>query len=128
MKDFKRLYETSFDYKLEAMDKYKDFIPKKSYLELSRIISLFRLQLEPLVERKNLYYLNDYHDADIDALEELPDWFKENPVVLVDLDLMYKLEQKEEVEKLALENKRGKIEEINRKSKNSFLLNLILYL
>lgn len=38
----------------------------------------------------NLYYLDDYHDADVEDPESLPDWFKENPVVLVDRDLVFK--------------------------------------
>lgn len=63
---------------------------------------------DALIERDNLYYLNDYHDADIDDPESLPEWVKENPVVLVDLDLMFKIEQREEVIKLAKENKGGK--------------------
>ena len=222
VKDFERLYKTSFDYKLAAIDKYEEYIPKDEYLELFRILKLFRfqrdvledifkrgmgedfihllkkylgvrdsptirydngsvtdvfaigdfvikfiseihtisdakeryfpcflvnkvieekyyydkdgkllgiLQVQPrlycliedknleklfeeelerlgyfvydgLIERKNLYYLNDYHDADIDDPETLPDWFKENPIVLVDLDLMFRVEQKEEIEKL----------------------------
>ncbi len=221
MKDFKRLYRTSFNYKLAAIDKYEEYIPKYEYLELFRILKLFRFQrdvledifergmgedfihllkkyfaisenstisynsgsvtdvfaigdfvikfisgihtfssieeryfpcflvnkvveekiyydedgkllgilqvgqrqfrpvedknleklfeeelerlgyfvYDGLIERKNLYYLNDYHDADIDDPETLPDWFKENPVMLVDLDLMFRIEQKEEVEK-----------------------------
>lgn len=232
VKDFERLYKTSFDYQLEAMDKYKDLIPQEDYLKLAQIIEMFKFQIERLeeifkkglgddfihmlkkyssisedstieynngngsvtdmfnvgdfsikfisgvhhffsieeryhpcflvnkvveekiyydedgnllgilqvgqrlfrsvkdknlqklfedelaklgyfvydvlIEKDNLYYLNDYHDADTFDPETLPEWFKENPVVLVDLDLMFKLEQREEVEKLALENKRGK--------------------
>lgn len=230
--DFDRLYSTSFDYKLEAVDKYKNLISQEEYLKYSKLLSLFKGQREvlekifnnsmgddfihllkkyssisedstidynngngsvtdmfnvgdfsikfisgvhhffsieeryhscflvnkvveekiyydeegyllgilqvgqrlfrsvkdknleklfedelakigyfvydALIERDNLYYLNDYHDADIDDPETLPKWFKENPVVLVDLDLMYKIKQRVEVEKLALTNKRGK--------------------
>lgn len=231
IKDFDRLYSTSFDYKLEALDKYKNLIPQDEYLKLSKLLTLFRNQRESLeeifekgmgddfihllkkysaisvkpvikyynsgtvttvfeagdfaikyissiyhyfsieeryhpcflvnkvveekiyydedgnllgilqigqrlfrrvkdknleklfedelarlgyfvydalIERDNLYYLNDYHDADINDPESLPEWFKENPVVLVDLDLMFKIEQREEVIKLALTNRRGK--------------------
>lgn len=233
VKDFDRLYKTSFDYKLEALDKYKNLIPQDEYLKLSKLLTLFRnqresleeifekgmgddfihllkkysaisvklvikyynsgtvttvfeagdfvikyissiyhyfsiekryypcflvnkvleekvyydedgyllgiLQVQPkrkrrleesdteleklfeseleklgyfvfdeLIERYNLCFLDDYRDADIDDPELLPEWFKENPVVLVDLDLMFKIEQKEEVEKLALTNRRGK--------------------
>lgn len=38
----------------------------------------------------NLHYLDDYHDADCDDPEALPLWFKENPVVLIDRDLVFK--------------------------------------
>lgn len=37
----------------------------------------------------NVYYLDDYHEADCDDPESLPDWFKENPIVLVDIDVVY---------------------------------------
>ena len=42
----------------------------------------------------NCYYLNSYLEADCDNPEELPDWFKKEPVVLVDRDLVFKLENK----------------------------------
>lgn len=42
----------------------------------------------------NCYYLDSYLDADCDKPEELPYWFKETPVVLVDRDLVFKLENK----------------------------------
>lgn len=42
----------------------------------------------------NCYYLDSYRDADCDDPEQLPDWFKKNPVVLVDRDLVFRLENK----------------------------------
>lgn len=36
----------------------------------------------------NCFYLNDYHDADFKNPEELPEWFKKDPIVLVDRDLV----------------------------------------
>lgn len=45
----------------------------------------------------NCFYLNDYRDADIKNLCDLPEWFKEAPLVLVDLDLMYTNEQREKL-------------------------------
>ena len=42
----------------------------------------------------NCYYLDSYLDADCDDPEQLPDWFKKDPVVLVDRDLVFKLENK----------------------------------
>lgn len=41
----------------------------------------------------NFGFLNDYHDADMtgfDDAEDLPTWFKERPIVLYDVDLIYK--------------------------------------
>lgn len=42
----------------------------------------------------NCYYLDSYLDADCDDPESLPEWFKKDPVVLVDRDLVFKLENK----------------------------------
>lgn len=39
----------------------------------------------------NLYRLDNYMEADCDNPEILPKWFKKNPVVWVDLDLVYKI-------------------------------------
>lgn len=38
----------------------------------------------------NVMLLDSYKDADYENPEELPDWFKENPVVLIDRDLVFK--------------------------------------
>jgi len=41
----------------------------------------------------NFGFLEDYHDANLGKLssyEEFPDWFKERPIVLYDVDLVYK--------------------------------------
>ncbi len=42
----------------------------------------------------NCYYLDSYMDADCDDPEQLPDWFKKDPVVLVDRDLVFRLENR----------------------------------
>ena len=42
----------------------------------------------------NCYYLDSYLDADCEDPESLPEWFKKDPVVLVDRDLIFKLENK----------------------------------
>lgn len=42
----------------------------------------------------NTRVLNSYLDADTKKPEELPDWFKETPLVLVDRDLVYKIKPK----------------------------------
>ena len=39
----------------------------------------------------NCRHLEDYRDADCENPEVLPDWFKEDPVVLVDRDLVFSL-------------------------------------
>lgn len=66
---------------------------------------LFRYELSKLgffladkflsLNRCNCFYLNDYHDANCDDPESLPDWFKKKPLVLVDRDLVIPLEEKE---------------------------------
>lgn len=42
----------------------------------------------------NCFYLADYHDADTEDPESLPEWFKKDPIVLVDRDLVYKIGHK----------------------------------
>ena len=39
----------------------------------------------------NLFHLDNYEDADIDDYTKLPEWFKKDPVVWVDRDLVHKL-------------------------------------
>ena len=39
----------------------------------------------------NLFHLDSYEDADIDDYTKLPEWFKKDPVVWVDRDLVHKL-------------------------------------
>jgi hypothetical protein len=44
-------------------------------------------------KRSNFALLDSYKDADVDdpsELEKLPDYFKENPLVIIDVDLIYK--------------------------------------
>lgn len=40
----------------------------------------------------NIFYLDDYKDADCDNPEDLPKWYKKDPIVLVDRDYVRKLE------------------------------------
>lgn len=71
------------------------------------ILELFESELEnlgffcddllPCNGKYNIYRLRDYHDADTSDPESLPDWFKENPYVLVDRDCVYPIEKREEV-------------------------------
>lgn len=42
----------------------------------------------------NVALLDSYLDADTENPEKLPDWFKETPLVLVDRDMVYRLENK----------------------------------
>lgn len=42
----------------------------------------------------NCFYLDSYLDADCDNPEVLPSWFKKDPIVLVDRDLIFKKENK----------------------------------
>lgn len=43
---------------------------------------------------ENGFFLDSYKDADTKNPEELPEWFKKDPIVLVDRDRVYKLENK----------------------------------
>lgn len=40
----------------------------------------------------NCYYLDSYLDAEFEDEDVLPEWFKKNPLVLVDRDLVFKLD------------------------------------
>lgn len=40
----------------------------------------------------NIFYLDDYREADCENPEELPKWYKKDPIVLVDRDYVRKLE------------------------------------
>ena len=43
----------------------------------------------------NCRHLDDYRDADCEDPEMLPKWFKEDPIVLVDRDLVFSLNNNE---------------------------------
>lgn len=47
----------------------------------------------------NLMLLDSYMDADCSNPDVLPDWFKKYPYVLVDRDLVYKIEEKKKLKK-----------------------------
>ncbi|MGM9834159.1 MAG: hypothetical protein ACI31M_00040 [Bacilli bacterium] len=48
--------------------------------------------------KANCFYLDDYHDANCSNPEDLPEWFKERPLVLVDRDLVIPIEARKEYE------------------------------
>jgi len=52
----------------------------------------------------NCYYLDNYLDADCNNPDSLPEWFKRNPLVLVDRDLVF-----------SIDNKKPKLKAINLK-------------
>lgn len=76
-------------------------------------LGFFCDDLTPCNGKYNVYRLRDYHDADTEDPESLPDWFKENPYVLVDRDCIYPIEKREEVEK-----KHNEAEQFIRKLQN----------
>lgn len=54
----------------------------------------------------NLWLLHDYHDADTDDPESLPEWFKKTPAVLVDHDLVFPIDKPISLRKInKIENK-----------------------
>ncbi len=46
-----------------------------------------------LNEMPNIFYLDSYLDADCSNPEDLPDWFKKDPIVLVDRDYVKKIKK-----------------------------------
>jgi hypothetical protein len=83
-----RLSKPLLESELDILDKYSNELKKLGY---------FCDDLEPYHGSYNVYRLNSYQDADCEDCEELPDWFKENPYVLVDRDCVYSLDKEEEV-------------------------------
>ena len=61
----------------------------------------------------NMFYLNDYHDADTNDPENLPEWFKENPIVLIDRDMVEEIkdtkQEKSKKDIYSLTYKRSKV-------------------
>ncbi|MEG1987252.1 MAG: hypothetical protein RR047_02185 [Bacilli bacterium] len=71
----------------------KDFTDEAIY-QLFKDLDKDGLELtDPLClkfDHCNFAVLNDYHDANCDNKEDLPEWFKACPLVLIDVDLIYK--------------------------------------
>lgn len=76
----------------------KPFIPSEATVDL---VDKFYLEFEKNGYRyrdcflgkdksPNVFYLDSYRDADCANPLELPEWFKKDPIVLVDRDLVYK--------------------------------------
>ena len=66
---------------------------KYFYEELDKLGYIATDPLCYQLKEENFGFLNDYHDADItgfNSTEELPERFKERPIVLYDIDLIYK--------------------------------------
>ena len=59
------------------------------YKELDRLGYIYKDKLISGQNGANAMLLNDYRDANCGNPERLPDWFKENPLVLVDRDMVY---------------------------------------
>lgn len=63
---------------------------KRFYEEFVKLGYVWEDELFGIYNEPNLFYLDSYSDADCEEPEQLPDWFKENPLVLVDRDYVYK--------------------------------------
>jgi hypothetical protein len=72
----------------------------EQYSNELRKLGYFCDDLEPCNHTYNVYRLKSYQDADCDDSENLPEWFKENPYVLVDRDCVYPLDKEEEVNRV----------------------------
>jgi hypothetical protein len=83
------------------------YISKKDIEITEEHLKLFETHLEylgyymvdSLISRldgeMNCALLDNYKDADCNDSESLPDWFKETPLVLIDRDLVYKIEDRQ---------------------------------
>lgn len=85
-----RLFEPLREDQLDILELFEKELAK---------LGFFCDDLMPHDGKYNIYRLRDYHDADTDDPESLPDWFKENPFVLVDRDCVYPIEKREEVKR-----------------------------
>lgn len=66
-----------------ALENYKSELEKLKYRINDDLIKS--------MQGNNVMLLNDYRNADTQNPEQLPNWFKENPIVLIDRDLVYKM-------------------------------------
>ncbi|MDE5888935.1 MAG: hypothetical protein K2H20_02835, partial [Bacilli bacterium] len=82
---------------LEVQKHYK--VPVKS--EQESLVNQFKETIEDMgysftddvlgmYDSPNMFYLDDYREADCENPEELPEWFKKDPIVLVDRDYVFK--------------------------------------
>lgn len=87
---------------VKAAIEVQQYLSKPVMATQTKLIELFKDELEKngyyyddiLVGGMcgtNCFYLNDYHDADCEDPELLPDWFKKDPIVLIDRDTVLKL-------------------------------------
>lgn len=87
---------TDIEYGIEIQEYYPIGLSTKEQKVFNAYERAFResgLECEDLDYSKenmyqNLRYLNNYHDAVCDDPENLPEWFKQSPVVLIDSDLV----------------------------------------
>jgi len=88
--EVQKYLEKSYDGKSISTDDVEKFL-----IELD---NLGYVVTDPNCLRKgfdNFGFLDDYHDANLQGFssyEELPEWFKKRPIVLYDVDLVYKKE------------------------------------
>lgn len=66
----------------------------KFYSALESLGYVFDDNVTGLNNTPNIFYLDDYREADCDNPEKLPKWYKKSPIVLVDRDYVYKLNRK----------------------------------
>ncbi len=66
----------------ELLTKWQEALRKEGYYLVDNLVGQ--------KVGSNCYFLDDYHDADTNDPETLPEWFKKDPIVLVDRDLIYK--------------------------------------
>ena len=102
LKNIEEHYEYDEDGNITQAIEVQPFLKRKVSVFSTGLINRFKeefanqgyqcqdLLIKNYLTYQNLRYLNDYHEADCDDPELLPDWFKQNPIVLIDSDEVIK--------------------------------------
>ena len=103
LKNIEEYYEYDKEGNITQAIEVQPYLRKKVPLLGKRAIDEYKkefesqgLQCQDLLIRdrltyQNLRYLNDYHEANCEDPELLPEWFKQKPIVLIDADEVIKV-------------------------------------
>lgn len=82
-------------YYSKPLDPKDDRLVGKFYKSLEDLGYTFDDNVLGLNQSPNIFYLDDYREADCEDPESLPRWFKKDPIVLVDRDYVHKVKKRE---------------------------------